>query len=770
MKKRSFPSSTTLPASFFSLLLFLTIVRSSPAQTPFVQDSAFVYLRAIAGEIGPRPMGSPNERRAMEYAVSKFREFGLQDAFIMPMTTAVSARIQGGVNTNSGIAVGVLRGRSKRTIVIGGHIDSAGPEIPGTNDDGSGAATVIELARVLSRQSHESTIVFALFGGEEEGLRGSWHFVKNFDGMDDVCLMLQIDMANGSDCLLPLVRSLNHMTPEWLVRASYEELAAAGHAGLSYPTHFYSFLEAIPGGGIGSDYEPFLEHGIAAIDFTSDVNDPIHTQEDNFENFIPDGLKRSGDLVYRLVERFDGGVPAETTGFYYLVQVGSLLLFLPIWCLWGFMVLAVLLSIVVLRKMRTRRPLREQHAKIPALKLFLLMLIIQTCVWMSETVVGLVKGDRYPWMSALEGYFVLGFLAGLCGIWIALRLIPALGLSRDPYRYALRAVVFLMIYVLFAAFRSPILAFYPAMGLFLIALSFLARPWYLKLILWLLSPHFLFRLVFSEGYGLMARALAHIPADNAMHTFWTPVGYIFFFSVLAFPFLLGFAAIRFEKPDHLVLLSRVKSLPGGMSLALAFTVCVLYLSFQPTYSKAWKQLITVSQQVDLDRGVGSAAIWSTDYLDGTAVRFQNRDTVLTRHNRRAELMNFTPDPSWIHVERTVETSGDTDTKFNILLKVRMKYRPFTLSIRYSGGVTAPENVQTPFVWSPGKDHISLNWYSFPDSVLMIPVAVTAVHADTLRELIEAVFVEQATPVEVHRPHADVASRTTVKRSTVLRKQ
>ncbi len=66
-----------------------------------------------------------------------------------------------------------------RVVVISAHIDSrvndvmdAATDAPGANDDGSGVAAVIEAARVLSRQKHPATIVFAVLSGEEQGLYG----------------------------------------------------------------------------------------------------------------------------------------------------------------------------------------------------------------------------------------------------------------------------------------------------------------------------------------------------------------------------------------------------------------------------------------------------------------------------------------------------------------------------------------------------------------------------------------------------------------------
>src|SRR5512140_643424 len=167
------------------VLLIPTLLRadSSPqTQTGFSTERAMEHLRILAGRIGPRPMGSPAEHLALEYALQRLKEFGCQDTFLMHFTEAA------GVNTSSGIAVGVLRGESGRIIVIGGHIDSSGPEVPGANDDGSGAACVLEAARVLGQSPHHATLLFCLWGGEEQGLCGSRYFADHSPLMDSVRL------------------------------------------------------------------------------------------------------------------------------------------------------------------------------------------------------------------------------------------------------------------------------------------------------------------------------------------------------------------------------------------------------------------------------------------------------------------------------------------------------------------------------------------------------------------------------------------------------
>jgi len=70
-------------------------------------------------------------------------------------------------------------------LVVSGHIDSRASDVmdsqvdaPGANDDGSGTATVMELARVMSAYSFPKTILFVIVTGEEQGLYGAAHLAK----------------------------------------------------------------------------------------------------------------------------------------------------------------------------------------------------------------------------------------------------------------------------------------------------------------------------------------------------------------------------------------------------------------------------------------------------------------------------------------------------------------------------------------------------------------------------------------------------------------
>src|SRR5690606_4036652 len=67
-----------------------------------------------------------------------------------------------------------------RVFIVSGHLDSRNKDVmdaegnaPCANDDGSGVAAVIELARVMARMEFSATVLFGAFTGEEQGLKGA---------------------------------------------------------------------------------------------------------------------------------------------------------------------------------------------------------------------------------------------------------------------------------------------------------------------------------------------------------------------------------------------------------------------------------------------------------------------------------------------------------------------------------------------------------------------------------------------------------------------
>ncbi|HET9529698.1 MAG TPA: M28 family peptidase, partial [Blastocatellia bacterium] len=72
-----------------------------------------------------------------------------------------------------------------RIYVVSGHYDSRASNVmdatsaaPGANDDASGTAAVMEMARVCSKYDFDATLVFMAVAAEEQGLNGSTHWAE----------------------------------------------------------------------------------------------------------------------------------------------------------------------------------------------------------------------------------------------------------------------------------------------------------------------------------------------------------------------------------------------------------------------------------------------------------------------------------------------------------------------------------------------------------------------------------------------------------------
>jgi hypothetical protein len=277
--------------------------------------------------------------------------------------------------------------------------------------------------------------------------------------------------------------------PRWLVESTfdifYHDLK---HEGLVYPTQAATINAST--GSTGSDHIPFIRKGIPAIDFTSDVAYPIHSPLDNWKNFTPSGFTRAGDLVYKLVEKYDAGVPPRSTEKYLLLVFGATPVFLAYPLLIAGIVIAVLLAIVALVILRRGRILNADPARIrwSAMKLLLFTIVIQTFMWSSEGIIGLLKGYRYPWANNFEGFVWFGIAAGLLGLWLMLRATKRLPLSVDPYVFYYRSAFVLLVLTILLLLVTPELAVYPALTVALLALGVLVPSAPLKAALALLMP------------------------------------------------------------------------------------------------------------------------------------------------------------------------------------------------------------------------------------------------------------------------------------------
>ncbi|KAF9028535.1 aminopeptidase [Hymenopellis radicata] len=118
---------------------------------------------------------------ARDWVASELRSYGgrLQvevPSYIQPPASRIPTA------TNISDIIATLPGTTdpNRVYVVSGHYDSRVSDVmnfsddaPGADDDGSGVAVSMELARVMATQELDATIIFAVVAGEEQGLYGS---------------------------------------------------------------------------------------------------------------------------------------------------------------------------------------------------------------------------------------------------------------------------------------------------------------------------------------------------------------------------------------------------------------------------------------------------------------------------------------------------------------------------------------------------------------------------------------------------------------------
>jgi hypothetical protein len=739
-----------------ALIVLAVLPSVVPAQTEFSQENATALLRRLVTEIGPRPMGSPAEQRALEFACDRLKDAGCDTAYIMRM------EITGSVNTTSGIAIGIHRGTSGRAILIGGHIDSAEPEVPGADDDGSGTAVVLECARVLSAKKTHSTLIFCTFGGEERGLEGSRYFTAHYHPLDSIDLMLQADMANGTPVLYIDPDSHGASAPPWLFKSAVTEFYRLGYSGLVYPHHFFSVDYALTDGGAGSDHESFLDRGIPAVDFTSDVDAPIHTPRDNMENFHPDGLKRTGDLILTLAAKYDSGVPGRWVGRNFFYIAGRTPLVLPLWSIRLFCWAAAMLAVTTIAVLRRRRIHRSAPGRVrwSGSRLFLSAFIVVAAGWFSSDMVGLIKGIRHPWLSNPNPYLLLTAMVSALAGWVVMRGMRSERYSPDPYVYFWRSAIWLLFCLtVLGIFRTELMVG-PAIALAFLSLAVLIPNAFIKTILVLLSPWWMLRLVYSEWSGLLFRTFGEINTTTTGAWFAANGAILLAITIWTFPFFFGAAAAVCSMHSRQRWLRLVRSPFAGAMAVLVVLVLGYRLASLPSYDGRWRRDISCDETRTLPARSNEVKVYSSEYLEGIRISGRGIDTAI-----RSKIVSFSEKPaegfdtSWVQVERMMEghAIGNT-TECAGIIRISALFRPYHVSLTWKrsgrtiAGFESPLKHRTLPDWSR-----RIEFDSFPDSVLEIPVAFEA--EDSVRETIEVTFDRQAFPLQITGSELDVVNRT-----------
>ncbi|USG68321.1 M28 family peptidase [Brevibacillus ruminantium] len=174
---------------------------------------------------------------------------------------------------------------SGQIVIVGAHHDSV-EGAPGANDDASGTATTLELARVLSDIPNDTELRFITFGAEENGLLGSYAYVDTLteDEIGRTVGMFQLDMVGSRDA-----GKLTMFTVDGKANI-VTDLGSGVGARLSEKVNY--------GKEGRSDHVPFSEVGVPAALFIHSPTEPwYHTPEDTIDKISKAKLQEVAEIV-----------------------------------------------------------------------------------------------------------------------------------------------------------------------------------------------------------------------------------------------------------------------------------------------------------------------------------------------------------------------------------------------------------------------------------------------------------------------------------------
>lgn len=232
------------------------------------------------------------------------------DTYIQP----IASRISFPVNLTNVVARVNGTSDPNRVYVITGHYDSRNLDVmdytsdaPGADDNASGVAVVMELARVCAKLKPAATMLFAATAGEEQGLYGAEHLAQtlkaegfnveaNFN--NDIVGTGQFSPFSAINNYTIRLFGASILYPNASTADYQTEVGEIGYENDSPARNLGRFISEIAAGAVtatdmqvaliyrpdrflrGGDHEAFLAEGFPAIRFTEAVEDFTHQHQD----------------------------------------------------------------------------------------------------------------------------------------------------------------------------------------------------------------------------------------------------------------------------------------------------------------------------------------------------------------------------------------------------------------------------------------------------------------------------------------------------------
>lgn len=282
-------------------------VTPMPSMRPAASFNGSLALEEVRHflAVGSRVAGTPGAQRAADYIARRLETLG-----IAVERHVFRDAVPGGSNTFVNV-IATLPGSKPGWIILGAHYDTKSGIEPfeGANDSGSGVGVLLALASSLKGAAADRPGVrLAFLDGEEcrgsygpdDGLHGSRHLAARLAESGqarEVLAFILLDMIGDRDLTVTIPRN---GTPDLMARV----FDAAGECGRRSKFELFR-------GAILDDHQPFLDHGIPAVDLIDfeygsapGLNDFWHTPADTLDKLSADSLETMGRVVLQVLRGF----------------------------------------------------------------------------------------------------------------------------------------------------------------------------------------------------------------------------------------------------------------------------------------------------------------------------------------------------------------------------------------------------------------------------------------------------------------------------------
>ena len=291
-------------------LSFAIACREEQGQNKGIKDDV-AYL--ASDELGGRATGTDGAQKAAEYIAERMEGIGLLPAgpsgtyfqeFTFSPKTNPHENVQfnsNGDSTITGINVaGYWDNEAARTVIIGAHYDHLGMGGQGSlyrgeeavhngaDDNASGVAVMLDVARELAEGPKTNNYLFIAFSGEEMGLLGSNYYVKNPGVvLDEVNYMINLDMVGRMRQDSTLSISGTGTSPVW------EQVLRSTNPG---------FKLVLNESGVGpSDHTSFYLQDIPVLHFFTGQHEDYHKPSDDAEKLNYEGMELISDYLENII-------------------------------------------------------------------------------------------------------------------------------------------------------------------------------------------------------------------------------------------------------------------------------------------------------------------------------------------------------------------------------------------------------------------------------------------------------------------------------------